>query len=154
MDNISVLERYEHDAAEWTRAHGGSVVEVHCYALTSDATVPGMRSRVLDELHRVYPETTTAGIVDERHELRADCPLFPPGGFAARPTITTPEPGLVLAGDHVRVDLPVALMERAATSGMLAANRLLRLWGLRGHDVWSVPVAGRSPLLRLAARFA
>ncbi|GAA3358914.1 NAD(P)/FAD-dependent oxidoreductase [Saccharopolyspora gregorii] len=154
VDNISVLERYEHDAAEWTRAHGGSVVEVHCYALAPDATVPGMRSRVLDELHRVYPETTTAGIVDERHELRADCPLFPPGGFAARPTITTPEPGLVLAGDHVRVDLPVALMERAATSGMLAANRLLRLWGLRGHDVWSVPVAGRSPLLRLAARFA
>ncbi|MEU6131940.1 FAD-dependent oxidoreductase [Saccharopolyspora sp. NPDC047091] len=154
VDNISVLERYERDAARWTRAHGGSVVEVHCYALPPDATVDGMRPRVLDELHRVYPETAAAGIVDERHELRADCPLFPPGGFAQRPAITTPEPGLVLAGDHVRVDLPVALMERAATSGMLAANRLLRQWGLRGHDVWTVPTTGRSPLLRVASGYA
>ncbi|MFR9729757.1 FAD-dependent oxidoreductase [Saccharopolyspora sp. MS10] len=154
VDNISVLERYERSAARWARDRGGSVVEVHCYALPEDATTAGMRSRVLAELHRIYPETSGARVLDERHELRADCPLFPPGGFAGRPAIGTPEPALVLAGDHVRVDLPVALMERAATTGMLAANRLLRGWGLRGHDVWTVPVRGRSALLRMAARSA
>ncbi|WP_243795435.1 FAD-dependent oxidoreductase [Saccharopolyspora gloriosae] len=154
VDNISVLDRYERSAARWARDHGGSVVEVHCYALPADATVDELRPQVLEELHRVYPETTGAEVLDERHELRSDCPLFPPGGFALRPSIPTPEPALVLAGDHVRVDLPVALMERAATSGMLAANRLLGLWGLRGHDVWSVPVQGRSPALRVAGRFA
>ncbi|MCX2730259.1 NAD(P)/FAD-dependent oxidoreductase [Saccharopolyspora sp. NFXS83] len=154
VDNISVLERYERSAARWAREHDGSVVEVHCYALPADATVDGLRAQTLEQLHRVYPETAAAQVVDERHELRSDCPLSPPGGFGLRPSISTPEPALVLAGDHVRVDLPVALMERAATSGMLAANRLLRSWGLRGHDVWSVPVRGRSPLLRAAARWA
>jgi len=63
-------------------------------------------------------------------------------------------PGLALAGDGVRVDLPVALMERAATTGWLAANHLLASWGAAGHDVVTVPVRGRNAVLRaLAARF-
>ena len=49
---------------------------------------------------------------------------------------------MVLAGDLVRVDLPVALMERAATSGLLAADVLLRRLGVRGHDVWTRAGAG------------
>jgi isorenieratene synthase len=57
----------------------------------------------------------------------------------------------VLAGDGVRVDLPVALMERAATTGWLAANQLLRSWGLVGHAVCTVPTRGRSALLRTLA---
>ncbi|HEX2298579.1 MAG TPA: FAD-dependent oxidoreductase, partial [Pseudonocardiaceae bacterium] len=102
----------------------------------------------------IYPETADAGIVDERHEVQADCPLFAPGTFASRPTVTTPDPAVVLAGDLTRVDLPVALMERAATSGFLAANALLAGWGLRGHPLWSVPTRGRfAPLRAAAARF-
>ena len=62
-------------------------------------------------------------------------------------------PGLLLAGDAIRVDLPVALMERAATTGWCAANQLLQRWGLAGHPLATVPTQGRSPLLRwLAAR--
>ena len=37
--------------------------------------------------------------------------------FARRPTVDTGVPGLMLAGDGIRIDLPVALMERAATTG-------------------------------------
>jgi isorenieratene synthase len=54
----------------------------------------------------------------------------------------------VLAGDLVRTDLPVALMERAATSGFLAANALLERWNVRGQTLWTVPPTGRSALLR------
>ncbi|MGH3605949.1 MAG: FAD-dependent oxidoreductase, partial [Pseudonocardiaceae bacterium] len=100
------------------------------------------------------PETATATIIDERHEVRADCPLFAPGTFGDRPTVTTPDPNVLLAGDLTRVDLPVALMERAATSGFLAADALLAQWGLRGHPLWTVPVRGRlAPLRAAAARF-
>ncbi|SFT87116.1 isorenieratene synthase [Actinopolyspora lacussalsi subsp. righensis] len=148
LDNISVLERYEHEAARWAGGRGGSVLELHGYALPGEPSLDSMRSRMLSELARIYPETGVAGIVDERHELRADCPLFPPGGFAERPGVRTPDPALMLAGDLVRVDLPVALMERAATTGMRAANELLRGWGVRGHTLWSVPDRGRFALLR------
>ncbi|MDQ3903863.1 MAG: FAD-dependent oxidoreductase [Actinomycetota bacterium] len=152
LDNISVLERFEGEAARWARRAGGSVVELHAYALTSDAE-QGKR-RLVEELHRVYPETNAAAIVDERHELRADCPLFAPGTFADRPTVTTPDRAVVLAGDFTRVDFPVALMERAATSGLLAANALLARWRIRGHPLWTVPTKGRlAPLRAVAARF-
>jgi len=153
LDNVSVLERFEGEAARWARRTGGSVVELHAYALTGDPE-QGKR-QLIEELHWIYPETADAKIVDERHELQADCPLFAPGTFTNRPTITTADPKVVIAGDLTRVDLPVALMERAATSGFLAADALLAGWGLRGHPLWTVPIRGRfAPLRAAAARFS
>jgi isorenieratene synthase len=66
----------------------------------------------------------------------------------------TPHPGLMLAGDGIRIDLPVALMERAATTGWAAANRLLSGWAITGHPLHTVPTQGRNPLLRRLARKA
>ncbi|MDN3267122.1 FAD-dependent oxidoreductase [Streptomyces sp. MA15] len=149
LDNISVLDRYEDEARAWARRSGGCVVELHAYALPDVTDLRRVRERLTREMRRIYPETANATVVDERHELHADCPLFPSGGFGDRPTVTTPDPCLVLAGDLVRVDLPVALMERAATSGFQAANALLARWGVRGHDLWSVPGGGRMALLRV-----
>jgi isorenieratene synthase len=149
LDNISVLERYERQAAEWATQHGGSVVELHAYALQSEPS-PDAMSR---QLHKLYPETAAAEARCERILQRSDCPLFEPGAYARRPGVVTPQPGLVLAGDGIRIDLPVALMERAATTGFSAANELLRRWGLAGHELHTVPNRGRSALLRsLAAR--
>jgi carotenoid phi-ring synthase / carotenoid chi-ring synthase len=150
LDNVSVLNHYEHEARAWAARTGGSVVELHGYALPSDE--PDARARLWERLTEVYPETKRAGVVDERHELRADCPLFPAGGFAHRPTVRTPDEFVVLAGDLVRIDQPVALMERAATTGFAAANRLLGRWGVAGTDLWTVPTAGRGPVLRAVAR--
>ncbi|MFI0901736.1 FAD-dependent oxidoreductase [Streptomyces sp. NPDC020983] len=154
LDNAGVLERWEDQAARWAARTGGSVVELHAYALPGDAAREEQQDLLLRQLHRLYPETRDARVVDARHEWQADCPLFPVGAHRDRPAVTTPEPGLVLAGDLVRTDLPVALMERAATTGFLAANALLRRWALRGHTLWTVPDRGRSAPLRAAAGFA
>ncbi|MGX2998361.1 FAD-dependent oxidoreductase [Streptomyces sp. JNUCC 64] len=152
LDNVSVLDRWEGEAARWAARSGGGVVELHGYALAPDADRAAVRDGLLRQLHRVYPETARARIVDQRHEWRADCPLFPVGGYRDRPAVATPHPALVLAGDHVRTGLPVALMERAATSGFLAANALLTRWGVRGHPLRTVPARGRTALLRALAR--
>ncbi|MFJ3245250.1 FAD-dependent oxidoreductase [Streptomyces sp. NPDC086782] len=154
LDNVSVLERWEGEAARWAARTGGSVVELHAYALPEDADPDIQRERLVRQLRQVYPETRAARVVDERHEWRADCPLFPVGGYRDRPTVRTADPYLVLAGDTVRTDLPVALMERAATSGFLAANALLERWGVRGQTLWTVPDQGRSRVLRGLARLA
>lgn len=152
LDNISVLSRYEDEARGWAARTGGSVVELHGYALPATMGQGEARRRLVRQLHRLYPETAAATVIDERHELRDDCPLFPPGGFTTRPGVVTPQEALVLAGDFVRVDLPVALMERAATTGFAAANHLLCRWGVAGTDLWSVPNAGRNRLLRALTR--
>ncbi|MFC8570313.1 FAD-dependent oxidoreductase [Streptomyces sp. NPDC057245] len=152
LDNVSVLSRWEGEAARWAARTGGSVVELHAYAVPSAAVREVEEKRLVEQLYRVYPETREARVVAARHEWRADCPLFAVGGYADRPTVRTCDPTVVVAGDLVRTDLPVALMERAATSGFLAANALLARWGVRGETLWTVPGRGRSALLRAAAR--
>lgn len=125
------------------------MVELHAYSVSEpDAAV---RSALLTRMHELYPETAQASIVDERLLRRQDCPRFAPGDFAGRPTVSTPDPRIMLAGDGIRVDLPVALMERAATTGWIAANRLLAGFGLAGHDLHTVPSRGRSGTLRRLA---
>lgn len=150
LDNVSVLERYEDQAARWSARTGGSVVELHSYAVTD--TSEELPRRLLARLHDLFPETATARILGEVRLLRADCPRFAPGDFAHRPTVGTPVAGLALAGDGIRIDLPVALMERAATTGFAAANRLLTHFGVAGHPLTTVPTTGRSAALRRLAR--
>lgn len=154
LDNVSVLDRYEDQAREWAARTGGSVVELHAYALSEDHDPAAERKSLWEQATAVYPELAAAREVDSRHELRADCALFPPGGYRDRCAVTTPDPTLVVAGDHVRVDLPVALMEGAATTGLSAANALLSRWGLPGHTLWTVPRRGRDAVLRGLARAA
>ncbi|MGE0216606.1 FAD-dependent oxidoreductase [Mycolicibacterium sp.] len=149
LDNISVLDRYEREAAEWCSATGGSVVELHAYSVSADDTE--VRRGLLARMHELYPETAAASIVAERLLRRDDCPRFAPGDFADRPTVATFDPRLKLAGDGIRIDLPVALMERAATTGWTAANELLAGFGLAGHTVHTVPNRGRSAVLRRLA---
>jgi isorenieratene synthase len=151
LDNVSVLERYEREATQWAARTGGSVVELHAYSVTDSGD--NVREALVARMHELYPETVGATIVDERLLRRADCPRFAPGDFANRPTVRTPDPRVVLAGDGIRIDLPVALMERAATTGWAAANHLLGGFGLAGHALHTVPNRGRSALLRgLATR--
>ena len=150
LDNISVLERYEREAAVWASRTGGSVVELHSYAVTEPPE--GLRDRLLARLRELYPETDNAGIVAERVLLRNDCPRFAPGDYAGRPTVATPDPAVALAGDGIRIDLPVALMERAATTGWSAANLLLSHFGVAGHQLHTVPTQGRSATLRRLAQ--
>ncbi|WP_329562091.1 FAD-dependent oxidoreductase [Streptomyces uncialis] len=152
LDNISVLDRWEGEAARWAARRGGAVVELHAYALDPGADRATEERALIRQLHRVYPETSKARVVDQRHEWRADCPLFPVGGYRERPAVRTPDPAVSLAGDHVRTGLPVALMERAATSGFLAANLQLARWGVGGQHLWSVPTQGRTPALRALTR--
>jgi isorenieratene synthase len=143
LDNVSVLERFEAGARSWSQQHGGSVVEVHAYALPEPVNQPQLQQALRAELGRVYPETADAKLVAEEWLVKNDCPLMDSGHWHLRPEVATPDHRVVLAGDGIRCDLPVALMERAATTGFLAANQLLAGWGLRGHDVWSVPLRSR-----------
>jgi len=152
MDNITVLERFEAGARRWSDDHDASVVEVHAYALQpEDGDDEQVRATLRAELARVYPETADAQVVADEWLVEDDCPLVGTSPWLRRPEVSTPDERLVLAGDGIRCDYPVALMERAATTGLLAANTLLARWGLAGHDLWTVPTSTRQPRL-LGAR--
>ncbi|MCC2594098.1 FAD-dependent oxidoreductase [Tessaracoccus sp. OS52] len=147
LDNVSVLERFEAGAADWARTNDGSVVELHAYAcdpgiIDDPAAADDVVEQLEAELHRVFPETASARVVAREVLVRDDCTLIGPDRWDDRPAVSTPSPRLVLAGDWVRCGYPVALMERAATTGLMAANTLLEGWGVAGHDLWTVPMKG------------
>ena len=143
VDNLSALHLFEDHAATWARTTGGSVVEIHAYAVDAEVSEAELRADLGQALHEVWPETAGLGVIHEEWLDRADCVLVPPESWAARPGVQTPDPRVVLAGDCIRVDLPVALMERAATTGVLAASTLLQRWGRPGVGVWTVPLRSR-----------
>jgi isorenieratene synthase len=140
LDNISRLEAFEAGAADWVRRSGGTVVEVHGYALRDPSLVS--RDALWREASRVHPELGAAEVLAEQWLVADDCPLIDVEPWLLRPTVATPDPRVVLAGDLVRCDWPVALMERAATTGWQAANTLLTRFGRRGHELWSPPLTG------------
>ena len=150
LDNISRLDAFESGAARWADRHRGSVVEVHGYALTDPG--PGTRTRLWIEAERVVPSLAGAPVLAEEWLMESDCPLVDTSPWADRPTVATSDPRVVLAGDLVRCDLPVALMERAATTGWQAANQLLTGWGRRGHTLWSPPTSGLLARMRRASQ--
>lgn len=154
LDNVSLVHDLEDGAAQWAERCGGSVVELHAYAVPDDVTDDEVLADLRHELERLHPELTGCEPVHEEVLVEADCPLAGTDEWAARPGVVTPQPKLVLAGDGVRCELPVALMERAATTGFEAANALLRHWGLPGHELWSVPTQARFPRSLRAARAA
>lgn len=144
LDNISCVHRYQGEARRWSMQTGGSVVELHAYALpeTHHHDEARIRKEILAQLHAVYPETATARILDERFVFRADCPSFAVGSYVHRLPVDTPHSRVKLAGDLVRLPFPTALMERAVTSGFVAANELLSPFAVAPEPIWSVPTRG------------
>ncbi|MEM1413408.1 MAG: FAD-dependent oxidoreductase [Myxococcota bacterium] len=125
LDNISVYEKLEDESRAWAARTGGSVLELHAYGVHPDIPEASIKANLLTGMHAVYPETESATILEDRWLLRRDCPGFPPGSHARRPTVRTALHHLTLAGDFVKFDRPSALMERAVASGFEAANILL-----------------------------
>ena len=94
--------------------------------------------RALEVLDAYFPEEGLKARLDPKRSriLRHTdvFPLFAPGDHARTPTVSDPSrPNLMLAGDWVRTDDPNALsffMERAAVTGIEAANAILRAEGM------------------------
>jgi isorenieratene synthase len=147
LDNVSFIEDLEDGARAWADRTGGSVVELHAYALPAELAADEARLREVlwAELGRIHPSLADARVLGEELLVREDCPLVGTDPWATRPGVRTPDRRVVLAGDGIRCELPVALMERAATTGFQAADTLLAGWDVTGHGTWSVPTRGRVP---------
>jgi len=142
LDNISVYERFEDESRDIATRRAGSVIELHAYGLPRDMGEDAIRAELIEGFERIHPEMRGAGVTDERFLLRADCPAFAPGSHALRPTVQTSFPDLALAGDYVKLPFASALMERATTSGMLAANLHLARFGMRPEPIRRGPPKG------------
>jgi isorenieratene synthase len=143
LDSISAYHRIERESADWARRHGGGVFELHSYALPDDLIDEAdIRRHFLAELRHYLPELEAAHIVHEYLQVRGDFTAYHVGLGRHRPATESGVPGLVLAGDWVRLPCPAMLMEAACTAGLMAANAVLAGEGLRAFPIYTVPPRG------------
>nr|WP_211177470.1 FAD-dependent oxidoreductase [Pseudonocardia acidicola] len=141
LDSITVYSRLEQPSAQWAARTGGSVVELHSYscdAADADAATARMRA----ELAALWPETTRAPVVHLQQRLEATAPAFPPRHAGRRPGVRTDARGVRIAGDFVELPYLSGLMERAAMSGVLAANDVLAEVGAGPEEIRGIPQRG------------
>jgi isorenieratene synthase len=120
---------------------GGSVLELHAYQVPPDIQGPeAIREALLADLEHYFPELEGYQILHEDLQVRDDFSSFFVGMHKRRPGIDTGIPGVLFAGDWVRIPCPAMLMEAAVTSSMMAANKILAEHGLREEPVYSVPL--------------
>jgi len=142
LDALTAYHRVEEESAAWVRVRGGAVLELHCYAVPEDVPDAEVKGALLAEAFHFFPELSGMEIRFEAFQLRRDFTAFHVGLHGARPTVETGVPGLVCAGDWVKLPFPAMLLEAACASGLVAANALLREAGLRQEPVLSIPPRG------------
>lgn len=142
VDSISVYSRMEDGARQWAGKTGGEVLELHAYAAPSGIGADDAADRMWAELAGLWPEVGSLRVLDRETRVGLDAPGFEPGSDATRPGVRTGDPTLLLAGDWVRLPFASALMERAATTGVLAANDILTRAGARAEPATTVRPRG------------
>lgn len=148
LDSVTLYHRFEQETEQslrepWAeRAGVRSVLELHCYSVPDELPDEDVRPALLRELLEFFPELQAAVVLDEHFQLRRDFTAFHVGCDERRPTVETGHPGLVCAGDWVKLPFPAMLLEAACASGVVAANCLLKADGIQEEQVLSVPLRG------------
>jgi isorenieratene synthase len=141
-DSVTLYHRLENESRRWAARTGGSVVELHAYACEPEVPAAELAERMRAELATLWPEMAGLAVREVRARIEAQAPAFTPNSHATRPGVTTDAPGLYLAGDGIGTDFPSALMERAAATGIIAANHILRAEGGAAEPVSSIRPRG------------
>ena len=133
VDNYFWLQRLQDQYAVWSKATGGSAIEVHLYGppelLEKDDTV--LLALGANDVQAAFPELRHHLI---HHHLQRNAPthtLFGLGRPEQHLGIITPWPEVYCCGDWVRHPAPAFFLERACLTGIEAANAVLKSRGLQ-----------------------
>ena len=143
-DSITLYHRIQEQFIDWANRTGGSVVELHayCYKEREFPTQEVLLTTFERELYEIVPTLAQATMLHRELVNQKNFSGYPPHSYRDRPQTTTEIPNLVFAGDWVKMPFPCGLMERAVSSGFLAANALLYQAGLRRRKLLSVNPEG------------
>lgn len=137
VDNFFWLQQIQPVYREWSDATGGSAVEMHVYGPSEVLEQPDatLLARVVHDTYRAFPELRGSLLHSVVLRNAATHTLFTPGDPARSLAVQTPWPGVVACGDWINDPNPAMYLERATTTGMVAANRVLSDLGLQPWPV-------------------
>ncbi|MFB8796533.1 MAG: FAD-dependent oxidoreductase [Microcoleus sp.] len=143
-DSITLYHRIQDQFIVWNKETGGSVVELHayCYKEKEFPNQQVLLATFEQELYEIVPELKEANMLHRELVNQKNFSGYPPGSYAERPETCCDVPNLLFAGDWVKMPFPCGLMERAVSSGLLAANAILDREGLQRRSLLTVNPEG------------
>ena len=143
-DSITLYHRIQEQFIQWHQKTGGSVVELHayCYKEAQFPTQQDLIQTFEQELYEIVPPLQSAQLLHRELVNQKNFAGYPPGSYTERPQTASGVSNLVFAGDWVKMPFPCGLMERAVSSGLLAANHILHQEGLQQRPLFSVNPEG------------
>jgi isorenieratene synthase len=143
-DSITLYHRIQEQFKDWSKRTGGSVVELHayCYKEKEFPTQEALLTTFEQELYQIVPALKEATILHKELVNQKNFSGYPPNSYGDRPETATNISNLVFAGDWVKMPFPCGLMERAVSSGLLAANEIIHRENLQRRKLLSVNPEG------------
>ncbi|MBD2461953.1 FAD-dependent oxidoreductase [Oscillatoria sp. FACHB-1407] len=143
-DSITLYHRIQDDYIDWAKRTGGSVVELHayCYKEREFPTQQALLTTFESELYEIVPALQSATMLHRELVNQKNFAGFPPNSYSDRPETATLVSNLMFAGDWVKMPFPCGLMERAVSSGLLAANEILHREGVQRRSLLTVSPQG------------
>lgn len=143
-DSITLYHRIQADYQQWAAETGGSVVELHayCYKEREFPTQRALLETFEAELYDIVPSLQTATMLHRELVNQKNFSGYPPNSNHDRPMTQSLASNLAFAGDWVKMPFPCGLMERAVSSGFLAANSILTQEGRQQRVIYTVMPAG------------
>lgn len=143
-DSITRYHKIQEDYKAWADRTGGSVVELHayCYKEAEFPTQEALLTTFEQELYELVPALKGATILHRELVNQKNFSGFPPGSYSQRPATRSGASNLMFAGDWVKMPFPCGLMERAISSGLLAANEICHEEGLQRRTLLTVRPEG------------
>ncbi|MGK7943888.1 MAG: FAD-dependent oxidoreductase [Microcystaceae cyanobacterium] len=143
-DSITLYHRIQEQFIEWSNRTGGSVVELHayCYKEKEFPTQEALLKTFEQELYEIVPQLSKANMLHRELVNQKNFSGYPPNSYQNRPETVTKIDNLYFAGDWVKMPFPCGLMERAVSSGLLAANEILQQENLQQRQILTVMPEG------------
>ncbi len=143
VDNFFWMHRlFEAEFGAWRDA-GGSAIEVHIYGTDKllDQNDKALLIVAVNEVTRAFPELKGSfvhGVV--RRNSRTQTVFEIPTNNSLH--VDTPWRNIYACGDWIGYDTPSLWMERASTTAIAAANRVLESLGHQSYPIYKPPRAG------------
>lgn len=139
-DNFFWLHRLYPDYAAWHTETGGSAVEVHFYPSHQRANLPdhNLMALAASDVQLAFPTLRGAFVYGAvRRNSKVHTCLRVPDQHSLH--VQTPWPNCWACGDWIGHDTPSLWMERAATTGIAAANGVLERLTIKPYPVLYPP---------------
>jgi carotenoid phi-ring synthase / carotenoid chi-ring synthase len=131
VHNFFWLHQLQDAYREWSEATGGAAVEMHIYGPPDLLAQPdaALLAQAISDANRAFPELRDRRLYAQLQRNPPTHTLFALGAAEQNIPIKTAQSGLYVCGDWVYDPIPPLYLERAAATGMIAANHILRSHG-------------------------